>query len=288
MRVAVASGKGGTGKTTIVVNLVHAQVSARLQVLDCDVEEPNLHLFLKPDIYRTEEVRLFTPEIDESKCNLCGRCTEICSYNALALLGERPIVFSRLCHGCGGCQHFCPQGAISERKRRIGVVERGKVDGILFGRGILDPGEALAPPVIKHLKQYLDPGRETIIDASPGTSCPVVEALWGSDYVLLVTEPTPFGLNDLQLSVEMCRKLELPMGVVINRSDIGDGKIKDYLQQEGIPLLMEIPYRREFAECYAEGFSLVEKFSGWGDRFRDLWNRIRRRVKIEGVAGNQR
>ena len=272
MIISVASGKGGTGKTTVATNLALSIPNA--QILDCDAEEPNAHLFIKPKIKNKIPVFIPVPEIDKNKCNFCGRCAEVCAYNAIAVLKEKVLVFPELCHGCGACTYFCPQKAIKEVNKEIGVVEIGSKDDLQFVHGRLDIGEAMSPPVIRAVKSYINLTRTVIIDAPPGTSCPVIESIKGSDFCILVTEPTPFGLNDLILAVEVLRKLKIPFGVVINRSDLGDKKTEDYCRKENIPILMRIPFSKEIASAYSKGKLIVEQFPEYKQRFKDLFNLI--------------
>ena len=267
MIIAVASGKGGTGKTTIAVNL--ALSLENVQFLDCDVEEPNAHIFLKPEITHTQEVNLPVPKVNEDKCSYCGKCAEVCAYNAIAVIKDRVLIFPELCHGCGGCSIFCPEDAIEEVNRPIGVLEEGKSGSISFIDGKLNLGEALAVPVVRAVKkaglgirpnndQVTSNNHLTIIDVPPGTSCPVVESVKGGDFCLLVTEPTPFGLNDLVLAVEMLRKLRIPFGVLTNRADVGDTKVDEYCQREKISILMRIPMDRDIAIAYSKGIPMIE------------------------------
>jgi MinD superfamily P-loop ATPase len=293
MIIAIASGKGGTGKTTVAVNLalsINAD-STDLLFLDCDVEEPNAHLFLNPTIERREEVGVLIPEVDYDKCTFCGRCAEVCAYHALAVVKQNVLVFPELCHGCGSCTLNCPEEAIHEVLNVTGVIEEGQAvvksqvpnlksqnfRGIRFAHGILNIGEAMAVPVIRALKKRIeeDSDHVVILDASPGTSCPVVETMRGSDFVLMVTEPTPFGLHDLRLAVEVARdELGLPVGVVINRDGVGDRGVEDYCAAEGIPILMRIPLDRRIAEAYSEGVPLTKVLPEYRDRFRDLYASI--------------
>ncbi len=280
MIISIASGKGGTGKTTVAVNLALTQSQEELQFLDCDVEEPNAHIFLKPDLNATETVNILVPEINEEKCSKCGRCAEICAFNALAVLGERVLVFPELCHGCGGCSYFCLKGAITEVPRGIGLIEEGKAYGFDFLQGSLNPGEAMSPPVINALKKKIDPSKCVLVDAPPGTSCPVVETIRESDFCLLVTEPTPFGLHDLELAVEMLKKLHVPAGVLINQADVGNKDVERYCREEGLPVLMQIPWDRELASLYARGEPIAMHSSFWEKRFRELWEQILLQLKI--------
>jgi len=245
-----------------------------VQFLDCDVEEPNAHIFLKPHIQSKVKAAIPVPKIDESKCNFCGRCAEICAYNSLAVFKDKVLTFPHLCHGCGGCAIFCPQSAITETGKEIGVVEIGDLNGVQFIHGRLNVGEVMSPPLIRAVKSYINPTRTVIIDAPPGTSCPVIEAVKESDFCILVTEPTPFGLNDLILAVEVLRKLIIPFGVVINRSDIGDKKVEEYCKEENIYILMRIPFKKEIASSYSEGNPLVESFPEYGEKFKGLHEQI--------------
>jgi MinD superfamily P-loop ATPase len=278
MIISIASGKGGTGKTTVAVNL--ALSLKNIQLLDCDVEEPNAHIFLKPRIDGQKKATILVPEVDEVICTYCGKCREVCAYHAIAVLpvndGKKGnvLVFPHLCHGCGACRLFCPQGAIKEVDREIGVIEIGAKGGLQFIHGRLNIGEAMSPPLIRQVKEYINATRTVIIDAPPGTSCPVIMAVKGSDFCVLVTEPTPFGLNDLILAVEVLRKLQIPFGVVINRSDIGDGKVEDYCRNENIPVLMKIPFSREIAVSYSEGVPIVEQDVSYQDKFINLYLNI--------------
>ena len=286
MIISIASGKGGTGKTTIATSLA-LSIEDNVQFLDCDAEEPNAHIFLKPDIKEVKKTFIPVPEVDEEKCTYCGKCREVCAYNAIAVIASGNdkkgsiLVFSNLCHGCGACAYFCPQGAIKEVENEIGVVEIGDVGPMQFVHGRLNIGEAMAPPLIRQIKEHLNPTRTVIIDAPPGTSCPVVTSIKGSDFCLLVTEPTPFGLNDLGLAVEVLKKLGIPFGVIINRSDLGDKKTDEYCRDEHIPILMRIPFRKEIAMAYSKGEPIVEAFPQYRKNFKDLFEMIKNGKLIE-------
>jgi len=273
MIISIASGKGGTGKTTIATNLAVA-LGTGVKLLDCDVEEPNDHIFIQPRITHTEEVGLKVPQVDMSKCTLCGRCQDICQFKAIVVIGESVLTFPELCHSCGGCQEVCPEGAVTEVDRAMGVFERGTRDGLQFAYGHLYVGQVMAVPLIDRVRAEGESGTRTIIDAPPGTSCPVISSVKGTDFVILVTEPTPFGLNDLKLAVGMVKILDIPHGIVINRSDLGDDKVKEYADQEGIPILMEIPFSRQIAEAYSKGRLLVEELPEWKEKFIQLYERI--------------
>ncbi len=288
MVLSVASGKGGTGKTLVATSLA-LSLKDRLpvQLLDCDVEEPNAHIFLKPEITAREAVCIPVPVVDEEKCTHCRLCAEVCAYRAIAVLKTRVLVFPQLCHGCGACAYLCPEHAITEQGNEIGVVEVGRSDGVDFVHGRLTVGEAMASPVIRKVKEHIDPGKVAIIDVSPGTSCPVVESLRGSDFCLLVTEPTPFGLNDLVLAVEVTRKLSIPCGVVINRAGVGDGTVEEYCAGEGIPILLTIPLDTRIAGLYSRGQSLVEGMPEWRQRFLGMYDAIAGRLAA-GAASSTR
>ncbi len=272
MRIAIASGKGGTGKTTVATNL--AYVASRngqsVAYLDCDVEEPNGHIFLKPEITHREPIGILVPRVDEDKCSLCGKCGEICQYSAIVCLGKKVLVYPELCHACGGCNLVCPDDAITEVPREMALLESGRAGAIRFVQGTLNIGEAMSPPVIKAVKAAVPNVDLVITDAPPGTSCPVIESIRDCDFVLLVTEPTPFGLNDLKLAVEMVRALKLPFGVLINRADVGDRGVHLYCRKERIKVLAEIPDDRRIAEAYSRGELVCEVLPDYQSLFAHL------------------
>ena len=275
MIVSIASGKGGTGKTLVATSLaLSLKDKYKVQLLDCDVEEPNDYIFMKPIITRSEAVSIPVPKVDEGKCTHCGKCAEVCAYHAIAVLGEYVLTFPELCHGCGACSYLCPEKAISEVPHEIGVIETGQADGVAFGHGKLNIGQAMAPPVIRKVKSLVDKDSVVIIDASPGTSCPVVEAIKDSDFCLLVTEPTPFGLNDLVLAVETVRQLRIPCGIVLNRAGVGDGKTEEYCRKENIPILLTIPLDMNIAGLYSKGVPLVEGIPDYKNSFIKLYEKI--------------
>lgn len=279
MIISVASGKGGTGKTTVAVNL--ALSLKNVQLLDCDVEEPNAHLFLKPKIHIKKVAIIPIPQVDESLCDYCGKCREVCAYNAIVVFpggenrkGSGVLIFPHLCHGCGGCTLLCPQNAIHEVDKEIGVIETGMCGDMHFVHGTLNIGEIMSPPLIKQVKECINPAKTVIIDAPPGTSCPVITSVKGSDFCLLVTEPTPFGLHDLVLAVEVLEKMEIHFGVVINRSDIGDGGVEKFCESKHIPILMRIPFDKEIAFLYSNGIPFVREKKEYLQKFSDMFAAI--------------
>lgn len=278
MIISVASGKGGTGKTTVATNLA-VSIGSGVQLLDCDVEEPNAHLFLKPKIERTETVFTAVPEIDKDTCTLCRKCSDICRFKVIAIAGQTILTFPELCHSCGGCMVVCPEGAITETDRELGVIEEGFSDSIYFVHGRLRVGEAMSPPLIRKVRSFIKPDKINIIDAPPGTSCPVIAAMKDTDFVLMVTEPTPFGLHDLKLAVEAVKLLHIPCGLVINRSDMGNEDVRQYAQAENMPIMMEIPFDRRIAETYSRGHLMVEAMPEWKDKFLALHSKIKNLIE---------
>jgi len=276
MQIAVASGKGGTGKTTIATNLASsiARMGKDVQYLDCDVEEPNGHIFLKPNIEEIQDVTISVPEVDTEKCDGCGKCGQLCQYSAIICLKDTVMTFEQLCHSCGGCMAICPQAAIKEKQRKIGISEFGKADGVYYGAGKLDIGAIQSPALIKHVRRKAINNGTVIIDVPPGTSCPVIEAVNGADFVLLVTEPTPFGLNDLKLAVGMVRELKLPFAVVINRSGLGDEQVYQYCDKESIEIILEIPDDRRIAEAYSVGKMIVSVMPEYETEFAGLYESV--------------
>jgi len=285
MIISVASGKGGTGKTLVATSLaLSLSDNYIVQLLDCDAEEPNANILLHLAINQSHRVYIPIPKVDETKCTYCGKCAEVCAYNAIAVLKSKVLVFPELCHGCGACSYLCPESAITEEGREVGVVERGESGNLELIQGKLNVGEAMAPPVIREVKTYVDPANTIIIDVPPGTSCPVVEAVEGSDFCLLVTEPTPFGLNDLSLAVDVVRKLGIPCGVVINRVGVGSKEVEKYCHREGIPILLRIPLDRNIAMLYSQGIPLIGGLPRWREEFLRLFQDIKDIIVASRVA----
>jgi len=279
MKIAVASGKGGTGKTTVAVNL--ALSIANSQFLDCDVEEPNGHIFLKPKITTTEKVSVFIPRIDEARCRLCGICVRACQFNALALAGRKILVFPELCVSCEACKELCPTYAISREDSEIGLVNVGETKGQRpFVDGELFVGKMRAVPVIEAVKEKTLESKVVIIDAPPGNSCPVIETIAGSDFCILVTEPTPFGFWDLQIAVKVVKELGMPFGIIINRSGLGDfePQIESFCKKEGIPLLLKIPFEKAIAEAYSRGENLIDFKPEWKEKFQGVFESIKEQI----------
>lgn len=283
MHIAFASGKGGTGKTTLATNMaaVLAANQGGVCYADADVEEPNGHIFLNPSIGESIEVNVPVPIVNQAKCSLCGECADICQFNALAVLGDKALVFESLCHSCGACIELCPERAIDERMRPIGKITRGASGGIKFLSGCLQVGEAQSPPLIRTLKNMLSDSGTTIVDVPPGTSCPVVESVSGCDFVVLVTEPTPFGLSDLDLAYNLMKELHIPCGVVINRSDLGIPDARERIEAMGMNVLLEIPFNREAAVSYSNGVLISTEKPAYAEMMAELYGKIVREVGHE-------
>ena len=277
MIIAIASGKGGTGKTTVATNLAVA-LESPVRLLDCDVEEPNAHIFLKPENEKRTTVTTMVPEVDLKRCNGCGVCDEICQFSAIVQMGKAVLTFPEMCHSCEGCLMACPEGAISAGARELGELIKGDIGPVELVYGSLRVGEAMSPPLIDRVKKEMDDRLINIIDSPPGTSCPVISALTGADYVVLVTEPTPFGLNDLILAVETVRAMGLPFGIVINRCDAGTDDTRQYARREGIPVLLEIPDRRDIAENYSRGIPMCQAIPELKQKFTKLMADIQENI----------
>lgn len=283
MILAVASGKGGTGKTSISVNLAMV-LGTPVQLLDCDVEEPNAHLFLKGSLTSEEAISIIVPEINVAACNGCDKCVDFCQFNALASVGRSPILFSELCHGCGGCALVCRRNAIREKDFRIGTIKCYQAGHISLKSGCLDVGVSMASSLVHSVRTRMDHGVTAILDAPPGTACPAVATLRGVDFALLVTEPTPFGLHDLRLAVDTVRTLGVPFGVVVNRVGIGDDRVQRFCAAENISLLLELPDDRRIAEAYSRGQLIVEALPEYRVHFERLWQAI---TQISGAGAKQ-
>ncbi|MDD5063534.1 MAG: ATP-binding protein [Phycisphaerae bacterium] len=275
--IAVASGKGGTGKTTIAANLAQyiATSDRPVQYLDGDVEEPNGHIFLKPKIDRSQQVTIDIPEVDLKKCIACGKCGEICQYSAIVCIKENVLTFEQLCHSCGGCMRVCPADAIKPKLLRIGDIEFGKAGNVDFISGKLCIGNVRTPSLIKEVKKHIKKDSLAIIDVPPGTSCPVVEAIKEANFVLLVTEPTPFGLNDLKLAVDLVRTMSLPFAVAINRYGLGNDDVGKYCKAEEIEIVLKLPDDRRIAEAYSTGMMIIEALPEYKNQFAALAKAIK-------------
>lgn len=247
-------------------------------MLDCDVEEPNCHIFMKPILQTSETVTIPVPIVDMDKCTLCGKCGEVCRFSAIVVIGDQVLTFPEMCHGCGGCSLLCPEKAVTEGYRELGVLETGLSGPVEFVHGVLRVGEAMSPPLIRAVKGKVNGNKTAILDAPPGASCPVINTVMGSDFIVMVTEPTPFGLHDLRIAVDAVGPLGIPLGVVLNRADIGDDEVQAFCRQKEIPLLAEIPHDRRIAEGYAEGALLVTAAPEYGSLFLDMMAAIRNRV----------
>lgn len=280
MKIAIASGKGGTGKTTVSLNL--ALALSDVQLFDCDVEEPNCNLFLGFDLEKVEDVICSVPVINHEKCSLCKKCSDFCRYNALAALPTKILFFSSLCHGCGGCTILCPEKAIQESQRSLGVIEKAKGrSSPEFYRGLLSTGETMTSAIIKALKKHIDDQKIAILDTPPGTACPVIASIRDVDYCVLVTESTPFGFHDLKLAIDVVKAIKIPFGVIINRWGLGDSRVEKYCATEGIPVLLKIPNDRKIAELYSKGIPFVREMPEWNEKFLGMFEAIK--LQLAGV-----
>ncbi len=278
MIITVASGKGGTGKTTVAVNL--ALSVGDTELLDCDVEEPNVHTLLHPTAIQTSSVTVPTPTVDQDKCTLCGKCAEFCKFNAIFVGKTKTMIYEEMCHSCGGCKLVCPEeGAITEVERPIGKIHQSTIEGTHLVYGELSIGEPIATTLIHAVKEHISPNETNILDAPPGTACPVIETMRESEFLVLVTEPTPFGLHDLSMAVDVVRELGIPFGVIVNRAGIGDEGVTKYCEENNIPILMEIPFNRQIAELYSRGIPFVKEMPEWRQQFKDLYDHIVRLVE---------
>jgi MinD superfamily P-loop ATPase len=276
VKLAVLSGKGGTGKTTVSASLAFAL--DKCQYIDCDVEEPNGAIFLKPVLQESYQVKVPVPEVDSDKCNGCGACAKACQFNALAVIKGKVLLFPEICHHCGACSLACPTGAIHEIERVIGVVETDAAGSFLHGR--LNIGEPISIPIIRELKKRINEKLPVILDCPPGASCTVAQSIDGCDYCILVTEPTPFGLHDLKIAVELIKKVGIPFGAVVNKATENQRMIQDFCKENEIEILLEIPFSREIAENYSQGILPVQANPDWIKRFQEVYAKAER-----GVAG---
>jgi len=282
LKIAVASGKGGTGKTTVATSLALAlEAAGTVEFFDCDVEEPNAHLFLNPDIEERTPVSLPVPVVDKEKCTHCGLCAKVCEFNAMAVIKDTVLVFPELCHGCTACWVLCPADAIGQEQREVGVAESGRAGTMAFHHGWLRIGEAMSPPLIRAVKAKAGNTDFAVYDAPPGTSCPVVETVRDVDAVVLVTEPTPFGLNDLVLAADMVAALGKLAGVVVNRAGIGDDEVTKFCAARNIPILLEIPFDRRIAEAYSRGEPLVTAFPDYRAKFEALGEAVQKIATVD-------
>lgn len=274
--LSILSGKGGTGKTTLAVNL--ALALENVQLLDADVEEPNDYLFISPEIEskETESVMRLIPEVDDDKCTACRKCVDFCEYNALAMMLDNVLVFEEVCHSCGGCKIVCPEDAITEKEKELGKLRHDSLPNLDFWQGELNTKEEKAVPVIEKLKTKIDRDKKVIIDSPPGTTCPTIEAITDTDFTIVVTEPSPFGLHDLKMVIEMLNDINQPFAVVINRAEAdSDYLIEDYCQEKGIRVILKIPFSRQIAELYSEGIPFVSELDGWEEKLQKLYQEIR-------------
>ncbi len=275
MIISIASGKGGTGKTTVATNLAYVISQSRnVTLLDADVEAPNCHLFFEKALEKTEDVYLPVPVINEEKCTLCGKCGEICQYNAIGVFGKSILTFPELCHNCGGCTLVCPEGAITEEDYHLGEICSFTDDNLKSHTGFLNVGESKAPPLIRAVKNYLEPDDINIIDSPPGTSCSMVEAVKDADYIVMVTEPTPFGLYDLDLAAQVVDSIGIPYGIVVNRANDDPDPVDEFCRQRNIPILLKIPEEQKYASVYSKGQLLVKHFPQLKNKFENLYKKI--------------
>jgi len=291
MRIAVASGKGGTGKTTVSSSLVSIW-DLPVIAMDLDVEEPNLHLFLNPEFTGRRTARMEIPEVDQSLCNLCGKCSELCQFKAISLMGKVLMTFPEMCHGCGGCIAICPEKALTPASRELGEISWGHKGDTEFLMGRLRIGEAMSPPLMRQVKERLSEMQETssttetpkdvIIDAPPGVPCPAINAVMDSDVIVLVTEPTPFGVYDMKLAHEAFTPMNKPMGVVVNRAGLGNSEIYEYCKAKNLDILAEIPYDRQIAEAYANGIIISES----SDKMKQIFTELAEKIKQKAVGNN--
>lgn len=282
--ISILSGKGGTGKTTIAVNM--ALSLDNVQLLDADVEEPNDYIFISPEIINkdSEPVMRLIPEVDDEKCTACRKCVDFCEYNALAMMLDNVLVFEEVCHSCGGCKIVCPEDAITEKEKELGKIRHDEQKSIDFWQGELNTGEEKAVPVIEKLKTKINHNKKIIIDSPPGTTCPTIEAITDTDYTLVVTEPSPFGVHDLDMVVEMLKTVDQPFSVIINRAEEDSNYlIEDYCRENNINILMEVPFSRKIAELYSRGKVFVGEIEGWESKFKNLYKNI-----VEEVKSNER
>lgn len=288
MTISVAAGKGGTGKTLVATSLAVAlnqDHSGDVEILDCDVEEPNAHILLHPRIAERQPVHILAPQVDEAVCTRCGRCAEVCEFSAIAVIREAIITFPNLCSGCGACAYVCPVDAISEAERNVGAIAIGATaDGIAFYEGRVNVGEQRSGPVTRAVKQHIRSNAITLVDAPPGTACPMQESIEGSDYCILVTEPTPFGLSDLRAAVDTCRSLGVACGIIINRDGVGDAGVEKYCVQENLPVLLRIPQERAIAEAYSRGETLTHAFPEWVESFCEMFAKLQSHLSVREVT----
>lgn len=274
MIISIASGKGGTGKTFLATNLAKILEPKGVSILDCDVEEPDDHIFLKARINKTLETNLPIPKVDEEKCVHCSKCSQVCPYHAITDIGTNVLVFPQMCHGCGACTMACPTGAITEIDHPIGEIELGKSGDIETISGRMKIKEVTASHLVRKVREHIKPNRINIIDAPPGTTCPTVASVIGTDYCILVTEPTPFGLHDLKLAIDMVKGLGVPSGIIINRHGIGDNQVEEFCRKNGLDILLKIPHDREIAKIYAKGNLVVEHLPDIREMMVNLADRI--------------